>query len=57
MQLRQALFERGCEVAPDRGDIAVLLTTPANALRLAPSCGSELARGASWVLLRSAVRP
>jgi hypothetical protein len=56
MQLRQALFERGCEAVPDRGDIAVLLTPTANALRLAAGCGPELARVGSWVLLRRAVR-
>lgn len=56
MQLRQAVFERGCEAASDRADIAVLLTTPANASRVAAGCGPELARAGSWVLLRRAVR-
>jgi hypothetical protein len=34
----------------------VLLTTPADASRLAGGCGPELARVGPWVLLRRAVR-
>jgi hypothetical protein len=56
MQRRQTLFDRGCDTDPDPADLAFLLTTPANALHLVASCGPELDRVGSWVLLRRAVR-
>lgn len=53
MQRRQALFDQGCAAGIGAVQPVLLLTTPATAPRLAETCGPEVFRIASWVLLRA----
>jgi hypothetical protein len=52
MELRRILFEQGCGPGAYAENIVYLLTTPAQAHRLAASCGPEALRVGQWVLLR-----
>jgi hypothetical protein len=52
IRLRRILFDQGCGRDAHAAQIAFLLTTPANATRLAESCGPEIFRVGPWVLLR-----
>ncbi|HME25266.1 MAG TPA: hypothetical protein VKI44_28720 [Acetobacteraceae bacterium] len=53
MELRRILFEQGCGTNGDAANIALLLTTPALASRLAASCGPEAFRVGQWVVLHN----
>jgi hypothetical protein len=52
IEFRRRLFEHGCGEDPHAAKIAFLLTTPAHASQVAPSCGPEIFRVGQWVLLR-----
>ena len=52
VELRRALFGRGCGSGMPLPEVQYLLTTPASAPRLAATCGPEAFRVGPWVLLR-----
>jgi hypothetical protein len=52
IEVRRRLFDHGCGVHANATKIAFLLTTPAHASQVAPSCGPEIFRVGQWVLLR-----
>jgi hypothetical protein len=52
MTFRQVLFDEGCGNDADALQVRYLLTTPQHAARFAGTCGAEIFRVGSWVMLR-----
>jgi hypothetical protein len=52
IEFRWRLFDHGCGKDAHAAKIAFLLTTPAHASQVTPSCGPEIFRVGQWVLLR-----